>query len=186
MSTLKRICMILAVPVALSVTLKAQSPRPGMFPWWDSPVAKTLNLTEEQRKQIWKVTHDYRNHLAEVRAAVEKAEADLDAVFNESPVDRAKGNEPIDRLAKARSEMTRTVSQMSLQLRAVLTPEQWHELQRSQNAQQQVVLEPAATGSAPGRGQGRGPGKGPGRGEGKGRRGGPQDVPPPAKPEVAN
>jgi Spy/CpxP family protein refolding chaperone len=168
MSILKKLCLVLAIPAALC----AQPSRAGMFPWWESPVAKTLNLSETQLRQIHSVTREYRNHLFEVRTAVDKAERDFDQVFNEDSVDQAKGAEAIDRLVKAKSEMTKTVSEMSLRLRAVLTPQQWQDLQRSQKGQQQSGLEPAS-GSGPARGAGRGPGRGPGRG----RHGGPNDTP---------
>ena len=63
---------------------------------------------------------------------MQKAEGDLDAVFNEDTVDQRRGAEAIDRLTKARADMTKSVSEMSLRMRAVLTTQQWQELQRRQ------------------------------------------------------
>jgi hypothetical protein len=45
-------------------------------------------------------------------------------------VDPAKTNEAIERLVDARSDLTRTLTQLSLKLRLILTEEQWQELQR--------------------------------------------------------
>jgi hypothetical protein len=45
-------------------------------------------------------------------------------------VDQAKANQAIERLIAARTDLTRTLSQMSLRLRTVLTEQQWHDLQR--------------------------------------------------------
>jgi Spy/CpxP family protein refolding chaperone len=107
----------------------AQLPK-GFYAWWGSPVVRDLNLNDEQRKQIRFTVRDYRPHLMELRAEVERAEGDLEYQFDQQPVDMRKANEAIDRLAAARSDLTRTLSQMSLKLRTVLTQQQWQELQR--------------------------------------------------------
>ena len=50
------------------------------------------------------------------------------------PVDPAKTNEAIERLVDARSDLTRTLTQLSLKLRLILSEEQWQELQRRRPA----------------------------------------------------
>jgi len=160
--------MLLALPAALS----AQGPRGGLFPWWDSPMVNGLDLSDAQRTQILTVVQEYRGRMMEVRGAVQKAERDLDAVFNEDTVDQRRGSEVIDRLTKARADMTKSVSEMSLRMRAVLTPQQWQELrQREQGARRGI--ENVSRGS----GQPR---------SGRGRRlakSGPKDSAPPARAE---
>lgn len=154
--------IILALPAALS----AQGARSGFFPWWDSPLVSGLDLTDAQRTEIRSVIRDYRGKMMEVRGAVQKAEGDLDAVFNEDTVDQRRGSEAIDRLTKAKADMTKSVSEMSLRMRAVLTTQQWQELQRRQR--EQGSLQNA----------GRGPGSQ--KGAGRSRRlakGGPKDSP---------
>lgn len=107
----------------------AQNPR-GLFNWWDSPIARDLNLTESQRDQIRGTVRDYRGKLIDLRAAVEKAEMEVEDAFNTETLDQQRANAAIDRLANARGDMIRVFSQMSLQMRTVLTQEQWRELQR--------------------------------------------------------
>jgi Spy/CpxP family protein refolding chaperone len=141
--------LILAAPAAMN----AQGPRGGFFPWWDSPMVSGLDLTDTQRAEIHSVIQEYRGRMVEVRDAVQKAEGDLDAVFNEDTVDQQRGSEAIDRLTKARAEMTKSVSEMSLRMRAVLTTQQWQELQRRQQA---VRVENAGRGSGSQKGAGRG------------------------------
>jgi Spy/CpxP family protein refolding chaperone len=123
-------CLLLAIPAVVS----AQGARGGFFPWWDSPIVNGLDLTDAQRTQIRSVTREYRGRMLEVRNAVQKAEGDLEAVFNEDTQDPRRGSEAIDRLTKARADMTRSVSEMSLRMRAVLTTQQWQELQRRQGS----------------------------------------------------
>jgi Spy/CpxP family protein refolding chaperone len=130
---LKRLVVFAALPLALW----AQGPRPFPSgwerPWWDSPVVQDLNLTEAQQAEIRATVKEYRDRVVDIRKAIEGADRDLEAVFNnDNPVDQRKAGEAIDRLAAARADMTRALSQMSLKLRTVLTAEQWQELQRRQ------------------------------------------------------
>lgn len=107
----------------------AQMPR-GVFNWWDSPIAKDLNLTEDQQKQIRSIVRDSRIKLIDQRAAVEKAEAEFEEVFNEDAFDQRRASDALERLVAARGELMRGFSQLSLRLRALLTPEQYRELQK--------------------------------------------------------
>jgi len=142
-------CLVLAVPAALS----AQGSRGGFFPWWDSPMVSGLDLTDAQRAEIRSVIREYRGRIVEVRDAVQKAENDLDQVFNEDTVDQRRGSEAIDRLTKARAEMTKSVSELSLRMRAVLTTQQWQDLRQREQA---ARAENAGRGSGQPRGSGRG------------------------------
>ena len=74
------ICRVMLFAVLLAGSLLAQPPR-GFFPWWDRPVAKDLNLTVPQMRQIRMTVREYRDKLIEYRAAVEKAEAGLQDVL---------------------------------------------------------------------------------------------------------
>jgi hypothetical protein len=101
---------------------------PDDFPWWERPIAKNLNLSPEQQKQIQATVREYRDRLIELRANVQKAEGRLQDEMNEAQVNEARAGDAIDRLVGARGEMMRAVSQMSLKLRTVLTQEQWQRL----------------------------------------------------------
>jgi Spy/CpxP family protein refolding chaperone len=134
---LKRLVLLAGLSVVTHVAVWAQGPRPFRSewerPWWDSPVVQDLNLTEAQQNEIRATVKEYRDRVADIRKAIESADRDLEAVFNnENPVDQRKASEAIDHLAGARGDMTRALSQMSLRLRTVLTAEQWQELQRRQ------------------------------------------------------
>jgi len=114
----------------LSVSVFAQMPK-SLYAWWSKPViARQLNLTNVQRQQIRSTVVQFRPHLIDIRAEVNKAEIDLEAQFDHDPVDQTKANQAIERLIAARADLTRTLSQMSLKLRSVLTEQQWRDLQR--------------------------------------------------------
>jgi len=114
----------------LGSALFAQMPK-GIYAWWSRPqIARDLNLSPAQREQIRATVQQYRPHLLNVRAAVNQAEQALADQFNRNPVDPGKTSEAIERLVDARSDLTRTLTQLSLKLRLVLSEQQWQELQR--------------------------------------------------------
>lgn len=111
----------------------AQPPR-GFFPWWDRPIAKTLNLTDAQRTQVRSTIRDYRGKLIEQRAALEKAELDFETALDVESVDSRRAAQAVEDLAKARESLTRTFAQMAVQLRSILTAQQWQEMQKRRDA----------------------------------------------------
>lgn len=145
----------LFLAASLPVLLPAQMPHGGA--WWEGKIARDLNLTDVQEKQITAIRREYALKFFDLREAVTKAEGELAVDFDESPVDQRKSNEAIERLAAAHADLYRATSQMDLKIRTVLTAEQWQELKKR----------------AP-----RGPGRGMGP-DGSRRRGGPPKGGPP-------
>lgn len=118
--------------VALVATLPAVGQNmPGRsFDWWDSPVVKDLNLSKEQLQKVQSTVHDSRAKLIDLRAVVQKAELDVEDTFNADTFDMKRASEAVEHLAAARAETGRSLAQLSLNLRAALTTEQWRELQK--------------------------------------------------------
>ncbi len=109
--------------------VSAQPPR-NFYAWWDSPVARDLSLSDTQMRQIRQTVREYRLRLRESRNTLDRAEIELEYVFNEDTLDPKKAQDAIDRLAAARADLTKAFTEMSLKLRMVLTAEQWRELQK--------------------------------------------------------
>lgn len=120
---------IFFIALAIAPLAFGQAPR---FAWWESPIVNKLDLSDAQTKQITATVSDYRERLRELRAAVYRAEAGLESVLNEDPVDQKKANDAIEQISNARTELFRTTSQMDLKLRTVLTAQQWQELRTQQ------------------------------------------------------
>lgn len=139
-----RLCLMFI----LSGVLFAQAP-PGFFNWWDSPIVNDLNLTEDQKSQIRSIVQEHRDRLIDQRAALQKAEAQFADLFAEQSPNPARVDQVIEQLVAARTDLTRTMSRMTLRLRAVLTPQQFEELQKRR------------PGLMRGPGAGAGPGAGP-------------------------
>ncbi len=127
---------LLLLFAGISFAASAQLPR-GFYPWWDQPIVKNLNLTDTQSRDIRVIVREYRGKLIEERAALEKAESDLQYLFDDDNVDSKRASQAIEELANARLNLTRTFSQLALRLRLVLTPEQWRELQKRRQEMQQ-------------------------------------------------
>jgi Spy/CpxP family protein refolding chaperone len=122
---------ILVAPAVLLGQVR-QGPAWWESPWWNSPLVQNLDLNEAQQREIRSTVREYRGHLMDLRQAVQRADGDLQVALDQTPLDQKKANDAIEHLATARGEMTRTISQMTLRLRTILTNEQWQELQRRQ------------------------------------------------------
>jgi Spy/CpxP family protein refolding chaperone len=127
----------------LSAALFAQMPK-SLYPWWSNRVVvRQLNLTNAQVQQIRAVVSHYHPQLLEDRAKVLRAEQGLEDQFNHDPVDQNKTNDAIEKLIAARTGLTRSLSELSLKLRVLLTARQWQELQRLRPNQSSNDLTPA-------------------------------------------
>jgi Spy/CpxP family protein refolding chaperone len=114
----------------LSGALFAQMPK-SLYPWWSNRiVVRQLNLSNAQVQQIRTVVSHFHPQLLEDRAKVLRAEQNLEDQFNHEPVDQGKTNQAIEQLIAARSGLTRSLSELSLKLRVLLTARQWQDLQR--------------------------------------------------------
>ncbi|HSR09493.1 MAG TPA: periplasmic heavy metal sensor [Bryobacteraceae bacterium] len=132
--------MTLALLPAALLAQARQGPAWWESPWWNSPLVQNLDLNEAQQKEIRATVREYRGHLMDLREAVQRADSDLQVALDQSPLDQRKANDAIEHLATARGEMTRTISQMTLRLRTILTDEQWQELQRRQEERRQGAM----------------------------------------------
>lgn len=119
----------LCLVVFASAAALAQPSR-SFFPWWDMPIARDLNLSEDQQGQIRVITREYRTKLIDLRAQVEKADVELEDLFDDENFELQRAMQVSDRLAAARSELTKAFSTMNARLRGVLTAQQWRELKR--------------------------------------------------------
>lgn len=100
------------------------------LPWWNSPVVNDLGLTAEQQTKIRQIVRGHRAKLLDARNAASKADGDLDDLLNDAEVDMKQADTVINRVAAARAESSRVFLDMSVQLRAVLTLDQWRTLIR--------------------------------------------------------
>ena len=114
------LCVTAALPVFPQNTTN--------LPWWTSPVVGDLGLSQEQTQKIREIVRSYRNRLFDARNNANKAEADLQDLLNDPTVNLSAAKPAIERLAQSRAETTRVFTQMSVEVRGVLTLNQWREV----------------------------------------------------------
>lgn len=123
---MRRCIAVLALLAAMAMPCLPQNTT--NLPWWTSPVVNDIGLSRQQIQTIRQIVRSYRDRLFDARNASNKAEADLQDMMNDPSVSLAQAQPVIERLAQARANTTRLFTTMSVQIRAVLTPDQWHEL----------------------------------------------------------
>jgi len=98
--------------------------------WWNNPqIAAELKLTDEQRKAMDETLLQHRETLIDLRAAVEKAELELEPMMGEDQPNEGKILAQIDKVAQARAELEKANARFLLDIRSKLSPEQWKQLQ---------------------------------------------------------
>lgn len=124
----RRFRLVLIVLVISAGAVSAQNR--AQIPWWNSPVVSDIGLSPAQAAKIRQIVRSYRDRLFDARNNVQKAEAALDDVLNDEDVNPAAAKPVIERVAEARENSSRVFLQMSLEVRAVITLDQWRELVR--------------------------------------------------------
>jgi hypothetical protein len=100
----------------------------AQFPWWNSPVATQIGLSPAQTQHIRQIVRSYRDRLFDARNNVQKAEAALEDVMNDSEMNADSAKPIIERVAQARANSSRVFLEMSTHIREVLTLDQWRQL----------------------------------------------------------
>jgi len=114
--------------LCLAVVVSAYGQNRGNTPWWTSDVVRDLGLSPTQTQRIRRIARSCRDRLFDARNNAQKAEADLEDLLNDPGVNLNEAKPVIERLAQARANSTRVITQMSVQMRTVLTQDQWREL----------------------------------------------------------
>ena len=101
--------------------------------WWkNSDIARKLQLTEAQRTKLDNTFLDHRMRLIDYQADVEKQDLKLQSLLDADRPDDGQINVQIDQVLDARGKLEREFTMMSLDLRRVLSLEQWRQLRSIQ------------------------------------------------------
>jgi Spy/CpxP family protein refolding chaperone len=104
----------------------------GMPPfgmWWKNPeVATRIGLTAEQQKRIGDLFLQSRVQLIHLHASLEEDQLMLGPLLDATPFDEAKAEAQIDKIADMRAELEKTNAKMLLNIRGVLSADQWTKL----------------------------------------------------------
>jgi Spy/CpxP family protein refolding chaperone len=103
--------------------------------WWKRPrIAAEIDLTSDQERRIESIFARARPALIDRKAALEKAQGELQDALEDSNADRRAVEERIQAVESARAELQKARILMVLDMRQVLRPEQWERLVRLQEA----------------------------------------------------
>jgi Spy/CpxP family protein refolding chaperone len=97
--------------------------------WWkDSETAKKLQLTNEQITQLDQTFYDHRLKLIDYGAEMEKEDLKLQTMLDADVPNEGQVDAQVDQVLVARGKLEREYTMMSLDLRKVLSLEQWRQL----------------------------------------------------------
>ena len=108
--------------------------RRDMGKWWqDSELAKKLGLSENQIAQLNNIFYNHRLKLIDDGAEMEKADLKLQNLLDEDIPNEGQVSTQVDQVLAARGSLEREYTMMNLDLRKVLTVEQWRQLKTIRN-----------------------------------------------------
>jgi Spy/CpxP family protein refolding chaperone len=97
--------------------------------WWqNSETAKKLQLSDGQIGQLDQIFYDHRLKLIDYGADMAKQDLKLQTLVDADVPDEAQVNVQVDQVLAARGKLEREYTLMNLDLRKVLSLEQWRQL----------------------------------------------------------
>lgn len=122
----RRVFFAAALLVLVAASAAAQLP-PGK--WWRRPeIAQQLALTEEQQSRLDGVFRSSASELIDLRGDVEKASIALRAELDQPQLNRANIQRVAAHLSEARGRLFGRELMMLVDMRGVLTDEQWNRM----------------------------------------------------------
>ena len=103
--------------------------RREMGRWWKDPeTAKKLQLNDGQISQLDQIFYEHRLKLIDYGAAMEKEDLKLQNLLDADVPDEGQVSSQVDQVLSARGKLEREYTMMSLDLRKVLSLDQWRQL----------------------------------------------------------
>jgi Spy/CpxP family protein refolding chaperone len=103
--------------------------------WWKNPeVAARIGLSAEQQKRIDDLFLQSRLQLIHLHASLQEEQLLLEPLLDANTFDQAKALAQIDKIADTRAELEKTNARMLLNIRGVLTADQWAKLRSRDNS----------------------------------------------------
>jgi protein CpxP len=101
-----------------------------MGKWWkNAEIVQQLQLSDDQLQRLEQAFQESRLHLIDLHAALQKEEAVLEPMTEADNPDESQVYAQIDKVASARAELEKAHTRMLLNVRKVLTTDQWKKLQ---------------------------------------------------------
>lgn len=108
-------------------------PRIPMAWWKDSHLSQQLNLTDTQKAKLEQTFTEHKIKLIDLRANLEKEETRLQPLIESDRLDENQVSAQLDKVIAARGQLEKATAMMSVDMRKILTQEQWKKLQTVQS-----------------------------------------------------
>jgi len=142
---------VIAVMCLLSLSLRAQVPQapapPGMpkkgtffyhrelGKWWqNSEMVKKLQLSDGQIGQLDQIFYDHKVKLIDYGAEMEKQDLKLQTLLDADVPNEGQVETQVDQVLAARGKLEREYTMMNLDLRKVLSLDQWRQLKSARGS----------------------------------------------------
>ena len=100
-----------------------------MGKWWENQdTVQKLGLTDNQVQQLNQVFYDHKLKLIDYGAAMAKEDLKLQTLLDADQPNESQVGSQVDQVLGARGKLEREYTMMNLDLRKVLTVEQWRQL----------------------------------------------------------
>lgn len=109
--------------------------RTEMGKWWqNSDMAKKLQLSDSQISQLDQIFYDHKMKLIDYGAEMEKQDLKLQTLLDADVPNEDQIGTQVDQVLAARGKLEREFTMMNLDLRKVLSLEQWRQLKSMRGA----------------------------------------------------
>jgi Spy/CpxP family protein refolding chaperone len=115
---------------AAAVVAQAPAPSAPAGPRRGDGMQRVLNLTDEQARRVAQIMAAHRTRTERVRIDLSRARLDAREAMLEATPDRARLDAVARRIGELQGQLTRARFDLTLELRAVLNPEQMARFQR--------------------------------------------------------
>lgn len=106
--------------------------------WWkDQHLVEDLGLQQAQLDQVERLFLDHRKATIDLRADIEKKELDLEELMASDSLEEGRISAQVDQVDAARSRLHKSEVMFTLNIRRILTAEQWKKFQTSRPPMQQ-------------------------------------------------
>ena len=132
------LCLVSASVQAQETHIQPPSPRPKkdlffyhreLGKWWqNSDIVKKLQLSDGQINQLDQTFYDHKLKLIDYGADMEKQDLKLQTLLDADVPNEGQVESQVDQVLAARGKLEREYTMMNLDLRKVLSLEQWRQL----------------------------------------------------------
>jgi hypothetical protein len=125
----RRLAFAIVLMMAFAASAFAQLPAGK---WWRRPeIIRQLGLAEDQQTRLDTVFRSAANDLIDLKAEVDKRTIELRGDLDQSQLNRASIQKVAERLNDARSRLFSRELSMLVDMRGVLTDDQWNRMRNS-------------------------------------------------------